>query len=157
MMDNFLRPDDGSGISVLFVCTGNTCRSPLAEYCLKYLSDEKIRTASAGLHAFEGEAMNKNSLTVLAENGIDGSRFRSRNVAFDMTARASLILTMTRMQKLELITRFPQAADKCRLLAEISGGGEIPDPFGGSLEIYRQTWEKIRQNVEIWLAALTRR
>ena len=136
---------------VLFVCTGNTCRSPMAEYCLKWLSRGEIPAVSAGLYAFDGEAMSENSLSALAGKGIDGSSFRSRSVTFDLVDSAALILTMTASHRAELLIRFPEAAEKCHTLLEISGGGDVPDPFGRTPEVYRQTLEVICRNVEKWL------
>lgn len=139
----------------MFVCTGNTCRSPMAEKCFAAMTAVYgIKTVSAGLYAFDGEAMSENSLTVLAEIGIDGSAFRSQSVSCDLVNDSSLILAMTAGHQRELLVRYPQAADKCRLLLEKSGGGDVHDPFGHGLPVYRHTLFQIKQGLTDWIKYL---
>ena len=136
---------------VLFVCTGNTCRSPMAEYCFRELVSEKnIECASAGLYAFDGEAMSENSLAALAEAGIDAEAFRSQSLTHTLVETSTLIITMTASHKAELIMRYPEAANKCHTLLEKSGG-DLPDPFGQSLSVYRKTLDIIRQALDEWI------
>lgn len=132
---------------VLFICTGNTCRSPMAELCFAGMLKGKVRSVSAGLYAFDGEAMSGNSLAVLAENGIDGSMFRSQSVTYDLVRESSLILTMTASHRRELLMRVPEASEKCfTLLAD----ADVSDPFGQSTGVYRETLAEIRRGLEKW-------
>ncbi|MBE6356698.1 MAG: low molecular weight protein arginine phosphatase [Lentisphaerae bacterium] len=154
-MDKILRKSDGV-VSVLFICTGNTCRSPMAELIFSAMASGKnITVSSAGLYAFDGEAMSVNSQQALAEAGIDGSQFRSQSVTYDLVEGSSLILTMTASHRAELLMRFPEAADKCFSLAHLSGSGDISDPYGQSLDVYRQTFAEIRKCAAKWLDFLT--
>ena len=135
---------------ILFVCTGNTCRSPMAEYCFREIvSNGKAEAVSAGLYAFDGEAMSINSLSALAEEGIDGSAFRSRSVTGDLVEKSSLIITMTASHKAELLMRYPEAAEKTHTLLEKSGG-DLPDPFGQNLPVYIKTLQIIKNALVEW-------
>lgn len=99
--------------------------------------------------------MSVNSQQALAEAGIDGSQFRSQSVTYDLVEGSSLILTMTASHRAELLMRFPEAADKCFSLAHLSGSGDISDPYGQSLDVYRQTFAEIRKCAAKWLDFLT--
>ena len=150
-----LNDTENTAAKVLFVCTGNTCRSPMAEYCFREMvSDREIECVSAGLYAFDGEAMSANSLAALEEIGIDANDFRSRSVTHALAETSSLIITMTESHKAELIMRYPEAAAKCHTLLEKSGGN-LPDPFGQSLSVYRKTRDIIREALKEWINFLT--
>jgi protein-tyrosine phosphatase len=138
-------------MKVLFVCTGNTCRSPMAELCFARMTGGRIRCASAGVYAFDGEAMSENSLAVLAENSIDGSNFRSQSVTFDLVDSSDWIITMSNSHRQELLMRFPEAAAKCAVLCRFSGGGDIPDPYGQSVAVYRKTYAAIESALKNWM------
>ncbi|MFS0836227.1 low molecular weight protein arginine phosphatase [Paenibacillus sp. 1P03SA] len=105
---------------ILFVCTGNTCRSPLAEGILRHMAREEnleVQIRSAGVFASDGSPISRQSSSVLREKGceasISSSLLRSADVDW-----ADLILTMTQDHKRAVIQRFPQAADKTHTLKE---------------------------------------
>ena len=127
---------------ILLVCTGNTCRSPLAEVLLRRaLAEEKVEgvtVASAGTGAFGGEPASEGSYLVALENGLDLAAHRARAVTREMVADADLVLAMGRghLHKLELLG----AGTKGQLIGEFArtaGDPEVADPVGGPIEGYR--------------------
>ena len=105
---------------ILFVCTGNTCRSPMAEGLLRGMAKKsglQLEVRSAGVAAVDGLPMSDHSLSVLRERGWDGS-FASRRVTAELAAWADVILTMTMSHKRQLVQRFPEAVDKTFTLKE---------------------------------------
>lgn len=138
---------------VLFVCAGNTCRSPLAEALMKKkLTDRNIRgvsVSSAGVLALEGLPAAGNSDKVARELGVSLARFRSRPLTSRRVALADLILTMERRHGEEIVNRWPLADGKVHVISEFSGSGrrEIRDPVGQPLEVYRRCGLAIQDEI----------
>lgn len=129
---------------ILFVCTGNTCRSPMAELCLKHkfkLAGIKgISVKSAGLSAIDGDKMNKKSATALKNAGIKPYPFKSRAITLEMINKSDLIICMALNHK-EMLS----FSGKAFTLAELTGGNDILDPFGGDQQIYNRTFNEIEE------------
>ena len=131
--------------SVLFVCTANICRSPMAEGLLKLKiagqpDESNWKVESAGTWGLEGYPAAKEVQFILKERGIDMSRHRSRIVTQQLIEAFNLVLTMETNHRDALKAEFPPMARKIFLLSEMVGAFfNIHDPIGSPLEEYRQT------------------
>ncbi len=144
---------------LLFVCSGNTCRSPMAEAMARADAclPEGWRVASAGLHCAAGAPASREAISVARENGWDLHGHRSRPMTDALAASASLIVGMTADHVHELRARFPHGAHKVRLFRDYSpwaAGRDIPDPFGGTADDYRACLSVLRESLPGLFAAL---
>jgi RpiB/LacA/LacB family sugar-phosphate isomerase len=128
-------------MKVLFVCTGNTCRSPMAAALWERLGGEAI---SRGLAAVPGAPMAEEARRVLAERGVEtGPHAAARVTARDVLA-ADHVLVMTDRQKTALLDLFPWAAGWVETVAEAAGTtGDVEDPVGQGEAAYRKTAEQL--------------
>ena len=148
---------------ILFVCTGNTCRSPMAAALLNDLSrPREICSAgelcaapryiatSAGLYANAGDPITPAAVQALREAGIkphpdnDYTAHRARLVSAEMVAEADEIVGLTASHAMQLMLRFPEAASKISTLPM-----DIPDPYGRSAEVYRDCLAQLRYAIEL--------
>jgi glycine hydroxymethyltransferase len=129
--------------SVLFVCTGNICRSPIAEGLFRRLLGNRkdIEVASAGVHAVRGQPPSLYAVQVCEEEGVDISGLRSQPLTAALVDRATHIFAMTgaHLETIEML--FPQGAEKSFLLREFEQPGttvwrDVPDPIGLGREVY---------------------
>ncbi len=120
-------------MKILFVCTGNTCRSPMAEGIFKKLLEDKnitdIECSSAGLFAMTGDEVTQNSVKACQRFGVDISNHRARRINEYILDETDKFVCMTNQHASSLSLYVPQ--EKIIVL-----GGGIPDPFGGDLETY---------------------
>ncbi len=131
-------------MNILFVCTGNTCRSPMAAAIMEKMAVENdldVLIESAGLFANVGGKASENAVKVLDEMGIDLTFHQTKPITEELIEKSDLILTMTEAHK-ELLK--PIAGNDVYTLKEYGGGsGDISDPYGGDIEEYRETAREI--------------
>lgn len=132
-------------MKLLFICTGNTCRSPMAEGLAKEILGPGFEVSSAGMGAWEGQPASEQALTVMKARGIDISSHHARRVNSLLLQEADWIIPMTKEQEIRLCTLNPKSLDKVRRLGDWGDnqGNDIVDPFGGSLQVYQQCAEQI--------------
>ena len=139
--------------NILLVCTGNTCRSPMAEGILKSMVQknmrlkDKVKVISAGVAAHPGQPASPQAVEALRRLGIDISGHRTDQVDEDMLKDADIILTMTEGHKQIIRLMDPAAADKVFTLREHIQGdkSDISDPFGQPVEQYVKCAGEIAQ------------
>ncbi|MFC4993834.1 low molecular weight protein arginine phosphatase [Rubritalea tangerina] len=134
---------------VLFICTGNTCRSPMAEGIFrKAIKDHEglLSIGSAGVAAYDGDRISPESADELESRGASLNDFRSRSVTEEMLEQATHVFAMTAAHLHMLTQAFPGYAEKCYLVCdfiEINGkaGIDVPDPIGMGKRAYQQVGE----------------
>jgi protein arginine phosphatase len=136
--------------SVLFVCSGNTCRSPMAKGILdKLLEKEKVFTTSAGTIACRGSFPSEYAVIAARKYGVDISHHQSAPLTKELINDTDLILVMAPKHKVAVIELVPEAKSKTYLLKEYGSGikEEVEDPIGQSLEVFERVAAIINENL----------
>ncbi len=140
--------------TILFLCTGNVCRSPMAEGLFRHAVKGRgeFRILSAGLGALDGDEPTHHSVQAMKEIGIDISRQRSNTLTAEMVRSADLILGMTHSHTDTVMLLYPSAAEKTFLLREFDDTLEpyekdISDPIGSPYETYVECRDQIEQGI----------
>ena len=132
-----------------FVCTGNTCRSPMAEKLAEKIAFERelqIKAFSRGISVYQPEAAHKNARTTMEKYGLDLSKHRSSQFLKEDGEIADLILTMTKRHKNYIINKYPQFTHKIFAMTEyIEETGDISDPYGGDLDEYQNCAKELNE------------
>ena len=140
--------------TILFVCTGNICRSPMAEGLFKHAMRGRgsFRVISAGVGAVDGQRASDHAVRALRALGLDISGHRSRHLTAEAVAQADYIFGMTHSHVDAILLLYPQAAEKTFLLREFDDTldayeNDISDPIGGSYEVYCNCRDQIEQGI----------
>ena len=139
---------------VLFVCTGNTCRSPLAESIARDLGVRRqvtdVQFSSAGTSAWDDAPASDGALLVGLERGLDLNSHRARQLSSEIVERSDLILAMGphHLERIEALG----GVGKAHLLTGYASHGKdvraISDPFGGNLDVYRAAADELTHEIE---------
>jgi len=143
---------------IVFVCTGNTCRSPMAEGLFKRRLADRLGCGidelpgrgfiigSAGIAAYGSDPATAEAITALRDHGVDLSAHRSRHASADLIAKADDVIVMTRSHLASLVNNFPVLNGALRMLCGTDG--DLDDPIGGGPKVYRACAVTIRLHVD---------
>lgn len=151
-MSDFAKP------LILLVCTGNTCRSPMAEALLRQSlaksgrQGDNIDVMSAGVAACEGAKASPQAVRVMQDRGLDISVHESRPLNDAIVGRADLVLTLTRGHRAAILAAWPEMEG--RVFTIRTDGGDVSDPIGGSVELYDECARQISDALDDWLPRL---
>jgi protein-tyrosine phosphatase len=151
-MKQFVKP------VIAVVCTGNTCRSPMAETLLrekireKFGSEDAVRVLSAGVAAGGGSGASPQAVEVMGARGLDLTGHSSQQLDESIINVADLVLTMTRGHQRAILAAWPTMNDRVFTLRR--DGGDITDPVGMPVETYQQCADQIDQELTAWLDEL---
>jgi protein-tyrosine phosphatase len=150
---------------VVFVCTGNTCRSPMAEELMRNrlaanlgctveaLNDGRAIISSAGITAGLGGRSAPEAMEVMREQGLDLGGHQSQPLTDTIVRQADLILTMTRGHRETIVQHWPEAASRTHVLRP--DGRDICDPIGASVEVYRECARQIDEAIQARLSEIS--
>ncbi len=150
-----------AGLTIVFVCTGNTCRSPMAEVLMRRRVAEKlgcdideveeygIQIASAGIAAMTGGRAADEAVNTVKQFDLDLRGHESQPLSAKLAEYADLIITMTRGHRQAIVTQWPGLASRVHVLC--TDGSDVSDPIGGSAEVYQHCAAQIDEQLNEWM------
>ena len=139
--------------SICFVCTGNTCRSPMAAAVANHLGKGKIKAFSAGLYPNVGDPIAKNAILALKKAGIpctpdnDYEKHRATEISAELIERCDQVIAISSSHMMALICAFPQYAERITVMPT-----DVPDPFMQSEEVYDACLSTVTECVRSFIA-----
>lgn len=153
-----------SRVVILLVCTGNTCRSPMAEALARKLLSEKlgcsidqveergVAVISAGLSAMLGGRAAPEAIATMAREGLDLASHVSQPLTEQLVHNADVLLAMTRAHREAIVSQWPEAGGRVHLL--MPDGSDVGDPIGCPAEVYESCAAQLKQGLAHWVASL---
>lgn len=147
-------------MNILFVCTGNMCRSPFGEYCLKDRLEQgpedpgrMVTVASAGTMASDGHPAAEDAVSYAVEFGLSLEQHRARQLSEELLDAADMVLVMDRSHEKMILTFWSHHREKVRYMTEFDPGGkgrkkDVTDPYGDSARVYRKCFQLIERCVD---------
>jgi protein-tyrosine-phosphatase/tRNA A37 threonylcarbamoyladenosine synthetase subunit TsaC/SUA5/YrdC len=148
-------------LMILLVCTGNTCRSPMAEALLRSMLMKRFAhlfgeglpapavAVSAGLSAFPGGAASPEAISVMKQRGLSLVHHQSRALSERLLMQADLVLTMTNSHRQAIVQKWPELASKTHLMS--NSKSDVSDPFGGPETVYAACADQIENYLQSWV------